>query len=105
MAVEAEAARRRRRRRRGSRRRRSGTVPVYDGRFGIEQAERLLWRAGFGPRRGQAAKLARKGLDRAVESLTRPPRERLGGALPPRDDDGRALAPFDAYGHDQLWWL
>ena len=69
-----------------------------------EQAERLLWRAGFGPRKGEAAKLARKGLDRAVESLTRPKAERLTGP-PPKDDDGRPLAPFDAYGHNQLWWL
>ena len=33
-------------------------LPVYSGRFGPEQAERLLWRAGFGPRPGEAAKLA-----------------------------------------------
>ena len=33
-------------------------VPVYRGRFGPAQAERLLWRAGFGPRPGEAKKLA-----------------------------------------------
>ena len=54
--------------------------PCTVGRFGAEQAERLLWRAGFGPRPGEAEKLARKGLDGAVHSLTRPRRkERLGG--------------------------
>jgi hypothetical protein len=26
------------------------TPPVYSGPFGAKQAERLLWRAGFGPR-------------------------------------------------------
>ena len=31
-----------------------GTLPVYSGRFGETQAERLLWRAGFGPRPGEA---------------------------------------------------
>jgi hypothetical protein len=41
-------------------------------RFGEEQAERLLWRAGFGPAPGQAAKLATLGLDGAVDSLTHP---------------------------------
>ena len=100
---EATAARRRKRRRR--RRRRAPSVPVYRGRFGPEQAERLLWRAGFGPRPGESEKLARKGLGRAVESLTRPRRPaRLGGSAP-KDEDGHPLAPADAWGHDHLWWL
>jgi uncharacterized protein (DUF1800 family) len=81
-----------------------GAVRTYRGRFGPKEAERLLWRAGFGPRPGEAARLAKLGLDDAVHSLTRPPRERLTGPRP-RDDKGRALAPADAWGHDQLWWL
>jgi hypothetical protein len=94
------------RRRHRKRRRRGGTaIGRYHGRFGPVQAERLLWRAGFGPRPGEAAKLAARGLDRAVESLTRPHRkERLGGP-PPHDQDGHPLAPADAWGHDHLWWL
>jgi len=79
-------------------------LPVYTGRFGPTQAERLLWRAGFGPRRGEARSLASRGLDDAVRSLTRPPGERWVGP-PPHDDKGRPLAPADAYGHDHLWWL
>ena len=79
-------------------------VSVYRGPFGREQAERLLWRAGFGPRKGEAEALARLGLDAAVRSLTRPGVERLLGPAP-RDDKGRALAPADAWGHDHLWWL
>ena len=79
-------------------------IPVHSGAFGPAQAERLLWRAGFGPRRGEAAALARLGLDRAVRSLTHPSGERFVGT-PPRDDKGRALAPTDAWGHDHLWWL
>jgi uncharacterized protein (DUF1800 family) len=94
---------RRRRRRRAARRRRY-SLPVYRGRFRAAQAERLLWRAGFGPRPGEAARLARKGLDGAVYSLTRPGPERLRGP-DPIDQEGRPLAPTDAYGHDQLWWL
>jgi hypothetical protein len=81
-----------------------GGRPHYRGQFGRAEAERLLWRAGFGPRPGEADRLARKGLDAAVRSLTYPGRERLRGPKP-RDDKGRPLAPRDAYGHDHLWWL
>ena len=79
-------------------------MPVYRGQFGPAQAERLLWRAGFGPRPGEAERLAKQGLDRAVRSLTRPGRERFVGPAPV-DDDKRPLAPYDAWGHDHLWWL
>jgi uncharacterized protein (DUF1800 family) len=79
-------------------------VAVYAGAFGGEHAERLLWRAGFGPRPGEAAALAARGLDAAVRSLTQPGAERLVGPSPV-DDHGHALAPFDAWGHDHCWWL
>ena len=78
-------------------------APVYRGKFGRAQAERLLWRAGFGPRPGEADRLARKGLDAAVLSLVSPGRERLQGKRP--RIDRKPLAPADAYGHDHLWWL
>ena len=80
------------------------SAAVYNGTFSREQAERLLWRAGFGPRRGETERLARLGLDGAVRSLTRPKGERFVGPAP-RDDKGRALAPADAWGHDHIWWL
>ena len=80
------------------------TISRYSGTFGTAQAERLLWRAGFGPRRGEAASLAKLGLDGAVHSLTHPPGERWIGPRP-HDDKGRPLAPADAWGHDHLWWL
>lgn len=79
-------------------------APRYRGPFGPAQAERLLWRAGFGPRKGEARALAGLGLDDAVRSLTHPGPSKLVGR-PPRDDKGRRLAPADAYGHDHLWWL
>jgi uncharacterized protein (DUF1800 family) len=78
--------------------------PVYRGPFRKEQAERLLWRAGYGPRPGEAERLAKLGLHGAVHSLTRPGRDRLKGPRP-HDDHGRGLAPNDRWGHDQLWWL
>jgi uncharacterized protein (DUF1800 family) len=81
-----------------------GGVPVYRDRFGPAQAERLLWRAGFGPRPGEAKVLARKGLRAAVHSLTRPGKERLRGPAP-HGDYRLPLAPEDTYGDDHLWWL
>src|SRR3954469_15370010 len=78
--------------------------PVSRGPFGKPQAERLLWRAGFGPRPGQAEKLAKLGLVRAVHSLTRPASHRLARPKP-HDEDGLPLAPRDAWGHDHCWWL
>ena len=45
---------------------------VYSGPFGVAQAQRLLWRAGFGPKPGEAEALAALGLKAAVQSLTRP---------------------------------
>jgi uncharacterized protein (DUF1800 family) len=79
-------------------------VPRYRGPFGPDQARRLLWRAGFGPRPGQAERLAKHGLDRAVHSLTHPRVHRLKGPRP-HDQDGHPLAPRDAWGHDHCWWL
>src|SRR5438445_747709 len=34
-------------------------LPTYRGPFTSEQAERLLWRAGFGPRKGEAEGMAK----------------------------------------------
>ena len=58
--------RRPRSRRRPLRRHRSGLrlsspIAVYSGPFGVRQAERLLWRAGFGPSPGHAEALAAAG--------------------------------------------
>ncbi len=79
-------------------------VAVWRGTFGAAEAERLLWRAGFGPRPGEAQRLARLGLEGAVHKLTHPAREHLVGHRP-HDEKGRPLAPLDAWGHDHVWWL
>jgi uncharacterized protein (DUF1800 family) len=81
-------------------------LPVYRGKFGEREAERLLWRAGFGPAPGQARKLARRyNLQGAVRSLTRSKAKEALRGPEPNAEDGLPLAPFDAYGHDVLWWL
>ncbi len=79
-------------------------LPVYTGPFGPAEAERLLWRAGFGPRRGEEFQVAQRGLDGAVEWLTKPGQDRLVG-MHPLSSDGRRLAPEHKFGHDVLWWL
>ena len=73
-------------------------VAVYSGPFERAQAERLLWRAGFGPRPGEAEALAKLGLKGAVHSLTRPGGEKFVGPKPkrrqgPRARSGRRLGP------------
>jgi uncharacterized protein (DUF1800 family) len=80
------------------------TAAVFAGSFGAAQAERLLWRAGFGPRKGEAEALSKLGLDGAVKALTNPGRESFVGPAP-KDEKGRPLAPYDAWGHDHCWWL
>ena len=78
---------------------------VYGGHFGRLQATRLLNRAGFGPRPGQAEALAKKGLKAAVHSLTRPSGPAVLSGPAPVDGEGTPIAPADAWGHDHLWWL
>ena len=80
-------------------------LPTLKGRFTEDHATRLLWRAGFGPRRGEAARLAARGLDGAVASLTRPsgPVKLIGRA--PHGEHGRPLDPIDVWGDDHCWWL
>jgi uncharacterized protein (DUF1800 family) len=79
--------------------------PAVVAQITLPQARRLLWRAGFGPTAGQAEALAGTPVEQAVQVLTRP----SGGAIlhgpEPTDDEGDALAPADAWGHDHCWWL
>ena len=78
---------------------------TYHGEFGRLEATRLLNRAGFGPRPGQAEQLAKMGMKKAVLSLTRPQGQAKLIGPEPVDGDGLPLAPFDSWGHDHLWWL
>jgi uncharacterized protein (DUF1800 family) len=78
---------------------------VYGGTFGRREAERLLWRAGFGPASGQADALATMDVTSAVRSLTRPSGAANLVGPDPHDQNGNPLAPYDLWGHDHLWWL
>jgi uncharacterized protein (DUF1800 family) len=81
----------------------------YGGTFGVPQANRLLTRAGVGPRPGQANELVSMGLTAAVQSLTRPSGKAvLSGPAPTVENEHgepEPLAPADLWGHDHLWWL
>lgn len=67
------------------------------------RVERLLWRAGFGGRPRDIDRLAAVGLERAVTELLTPRGAAMAGR--PARVEGRPLDPFNAYGHDVLWWL
>ena len=64
---------------------------------------RLLWRAGFGGLPREVDRMAAMGLEAAVADLLRPRGAILRGR--PARVEGRPLDPFNAYGHDVLWWL
>jgi uncharacterized protein (DUF1800 family) len=83
----------------------SSPIAVRTGRFTEADATRLLWRAGFGPKPGEARRLAALGLDGAVASLTRPhgPAQLIGRS--PRNSKGQPLDPFNVWGDDHCWWL
>src|ERR671939_1567932 len=70
-----------------------------------QRAERLLWRAGFGPRPGDVEHVVSVGIPAAVRELVYPTGAATLVGPAPTDGDGNALAPEDAWGHDHLWWL
>ena len=76
---------------------------TYRGPFGADQAQRLLFRAGFGPTPGQADAVAAQGLRAAVTSLVNPGPPSMSGPAPSGPFlVGGAFAPGDRYGHLHL---
>jgi uncharacterized protein (DUF1800 family) len=78
---------------------------IYKGPFGEEQASRLLWRAGFGPKPGDAERYAKLGMEAAVAALTRPEGKAQLVGKAPHDDKGHPLDPINVWGDDHCWWL
>ena len=76
--------------------------------FGAREAERLLWRAGFGPRPGDVAAAVGRGLEGAVHALTRPATAEAVEGAGPVDAFG---APYNRqravgeYGGNDIWWF
>lgn len=79
-------------------------VARYTGPFGVRQAERLLWRAGFGPLRGQAAQYAALGLDGAVAALTRVTGAAKLVGPAPRTELSEPIDPA-RFPYDHIVWL
>ena len=79
-------------------------IGVYQGAFGHAQAERLLWRAGAGPRPGQVEAFAALDLEGAVMALTRPSGEApMDGPEP--TVDGQPLDVLETWYGDTLYWF
>jgi hypothetical protein len=68
-------------------------------------AQRLLWRAGFGPRPGEAQALAGQPLQQVVYGLTRPSGEAMLNGPAPTNEEGKPLDPAHTWGDDHCWWL
>ncbi len=71
----------------------------------LAQAQRLLWRAGFGPTPGQAEALVGQPLEQVVFGLTRPSGPATLTGPEPVDEDGKPLEPTKLWGEDHCWWL
>ncbi len=80
-------------------------VPTAPAIIDLAGANRLLWRAGFGPTPGQAAALAGQPLQQVVYGLTRPSGPAVLSGPAPVDEEGDPLDPVDAWGQDHCWWL
>jgi hypothetical protein len=71
----------------------------------LTQANRLLWRAGFGPTPGQAEALVGQPFEQVVLGLTRPSGAATLNGPEPVEEKGLPLAPYDVWGDDHCWWL
>jgi uncharacterized protein (DUF1800 family) len=79
---------------------RAPRIEPRDGPWSERHAERLLWRAGFGPKPGEAGALAALGRRQAIDALVDGRgAAKLEGPAP------MALDPRNVWGHDVLWWL
>ncbi|HWX74181.1 MAG TPA: DUF1800 family protein, partial [Solirubrobacteraceae bacterium] len=83
----------------------SSPPPALGAAISLAQARRLLWRAGFGPRPGEAEQLAGQPIEAVVQSLTRPAGPAVLVGPQPVDDEGHALEPASVWGEDHCWWL
>ncbi len=79
--------------------------PVFEEPTTLQHMNRLMWRAGFGGRSGQAQALVGRPLASVVQEMTRPSGAAVLSGPEPREEEGNALAPADKWGDDHCWWL
>lgn len=80
-------------------------APALGGPLSALGAQRLLWRAAFGPAPGQAQTLVGQPLQQVVYGLTRPSGEAVLSGPEPHDEEGKPLQPTSVWGEDHCWWL
>ncbi len=83
----------------------SAPVATLGAPLSMAGAQRLLWRAGFGPRPGEAQALAGQPLQQVVYGLTRPSGEAVLNGPAPTNEEGKPLDPAHTWGDDHCWWL
>jgi hypothetical protein len=79
--------------------------PVFEEPTTLAHMNRLMWRAGFGGRSGQAQGLVGRPLQSVVFEMTRPSGAAVLSGPEAREEEGNALAPADKWGDDHCWWL
>ena len=84
----------------------SAPAASLGGPLSTAGAQRLLWRAGFGPRPGEAQALAGQPLQQVVFGLTRPAGAAALSGPEPIERTRRSARPrHDVWGDDHCWWL
>jgi hypothetical protein len=79
--------------------------PAAPAILSAQGARRLLWRAGFGPRPGEAQALAGRSLQEVVYGFTRPSGVATLSGPAPVNEEGKPLDPLHEWGDDHCWWL
>jgi hypothetical protein len=83
----------------------SAPVASLGAPLSLAGAQRLLWRAGFGPTAGQAEALVGQPLQQVVYGLTRPSGVATLNGPEPVNEEGKPLDPLHTWGEDHCWWL
>ena len=79
--------------------------PVYSVPTTLAHMNRLMWRAGFGGRSGEAQAQVGRPLQDVVFEMTRPSGPATLSGPEPHEEEGHPLAPADQWGDDHCWWL
>ncbi len=79
--------------------------PVYSVPTTLAHMNRLMWRAGFGGRSGEAQAQVGRPIQDVVFEMTRPSGAATLIGPEATEEEGHPLAPADQWGDDHCWWL